>query len=57
VNFAAVGKETRISIEHRGFDQVPAESAARHGFPDEFLLMRLADFWRSQIAAVRDRVA
>ena len=51
-----VGDETRVSIEHRGFDQVPAESAARHRFPDQLLLMRLAEFWRSQIAAVSDQV-
>jgi uncharacterized protein YndB with AHSA1/START domain len=54
VGFEAVGEETRVSVEHRGFDQVPAESAARHGFPDQYLLMRLADFWRAQLAAVGD---
>ena len=57
VGFEAVGDETRVSIEHRGFDQVPAESAARHRFPDQVLLMRLADFWRAQIAAVGDGLA
>ena len=56
VGFAAVGQETRVSIEHRGFDRVPADSAARHRFPDQVLLMRLGDFWRSQIAAVGERV-
>ena len=56
VGFEAVGEETRVSVEHRGFDQVPAESAARHRFPDQYLLMRLADFWRAQIAAVGERV-
>ncbi|HEY8003415.1 MAG TPA: SRPBCC domain-containing protein [Phenylobacterium sp.] len=56
VAFEAVGEETRVSIEHRGFDQVPS-GAARHGFPDEVLLMRLAEFWRSQIAAVGDRIS
>jgi uncharacterized protein YndB with AHSA1/START domain len=56
VGFEAVGDETRVSVEHRGFDQVPAESAARHRFPDQVLLMRLADFWRAQIAAVGERV-
>lgn len=56
VGFEAVGDETRISIEHRGFDQVPQENAARHRFPDQVLLMRLADFWRAQIAAVGERL-
>jgi len=57
VGFEAVGAETRVSVEHRGFDQVPAESAARHRFPDQVLLMRLAEFWRAQVAAVGDTVA
>lgn len=51
VGFEAVGEETRVSVEHRGFDQVPP-GAARHGFPDEVLLLRLAEFWRAQIGAV-----
>ena len=56
VGFEAMGDETRVSIEHRGFDQVPQENAARHRFPDQVLLMRLADFWRAQIAAVGERL-
>lgn len=55
VGFEAVGAETRVSVEHRGFDRVPA-GAARHGFPDQVLLVRLADFWRAQIAAVGERL-
>ena len=54
VAFEAVGDETRVCIEHRGFDQVPADSAARHRFPDQVLLMRLAEFWRGQIEGLRD---
>ena len=54
VGFEAVGEETRVSIEHRGFDRVPAESAARHGFPDQLLLMRLADWWRAHLASLRE---
>lgn len=53
VRFEAVGEETRVSVEHRGFHQVPAESAARHGFPDALLLGRLAEYWRAQLEAVR----
>jgi uncharacterized protein YndB with AHSA1/START domain len=55
VGFEAVGDETRVSVEHRGFDQVPA-GAARHGWPDQLLLTRLADFWRTQLAAVGGQI-
>ncbi|WP_374571012.1 SRPBCC family protein [Phenylobacterium sp.] len=51
VRFEPVGEQTRVSVEHRGFDQVPADSAARHGFPDSALLMRLAEWWRTLLAA------
>lgn len=54
VNFEALGEETRVSVEHRGFDRVPADSAARHGFPDQALLMRLAEWWRAQLASVAE---
>ena len=56
VRFEAVGRETRVSIEHRGFDRVPADSAARHGFPDAALLMRLAEWWRDQLDGVGARL-
>lgn len=56
VRFEAVGEETRVSVEHRGFDQVP-EGAARHGFPDEALLMRLADWWRTLLTSYRETSA
>lgn len=54
VRFEAVGEETRVSVEHRGFDRVPAESAARHGFPDQALLTLLAEFWQAQLASLRN---
>ena len=53
VRFEAVGEETRVSVEHRGFHQVPAESAARHGFPDQALLARLARVVAGAAAAAR----
>lgn len=47
VTFEAVAERvTRVSVEHRGFHQVPDDSAARHGFPDSALQMRLAEWWR-----------
>ena len=56
VRFEAVGEETRVSVEHRGFDQVPQGNAARHTFPDHVLLARLAEYWQAQIRAVGRRV-
>jgi uncharacterized protein YndB with AHSA1/START domain len=56
VRFEAVGEETRVSVEHRGYHRVPAESAARHRFPDAVLLARLGDYWRVQLVSLRSAV-
>jgi uncharacterized protein YndB with AHSA1/START domain len=53
VRFEGVDEETRVSIEHRGFDKVPA-GAARHGFSDQVLLTRLAEWWRAHLASLRE---
>jgi len=57
VRFDAVGEETRVSVEHRGFHNVPADNAARHGFPDHALLARLSEWWQAQLQSVRGRVS
>ena len=57
VRFEPVGEETRVSVEHRGFDRVPAGSAARHGFPDQALLMRLAEWWRTLLTSYGESAA
>lgn len=54
VRFESVGEETRVSVEHRGFHQVPADSVARHGFPDQALLARLGEWWQAQLSALRE---
>ncbi|MDZ4373108.1 MAG: SRPBCC family protein [Phenylobacterium sp.] len=55
VRFEAVGEETRVSVEHRGFHRVPGDSAARHGFPDSALLARLGEWWQGLLASYRAR--
>ena len=57
VRFEAAGEETRVCVEHRGFDQVPADSVARHGLPDEALLMRLAEWWQALLSSYRGSVS
>lgn len=57
VRFEAVGDETRVSVEHRGFHRVPADSVARHGFPDQALLMRLGEWWQALLASYRGRAS
>lgn len=58
VHFERVGETaTRVRVEHRGFHRVPADSAARHGFPDGPLQLRLAEWWRDLLSALARRCA
>lgn len=52
VRFEAVGEETRVSVEHRGFDRIPQDNVARHGIPDQALGMRLAEWWRDLLGGL-----
>jgi uncharacterized protein YndB with AHSA1/START domain len=46
VSFEPVGDETRVTVEHRGWDSVPAAHAARHRFPDAIFLQRHGEWWQ-----------
>ena len=57
VRFEAVGDETRVSVEHRGWDSVPAEHVARHRFPDAIFLRRHGEWWQTLLASMKERAA
>jgi uncharacterized protein YndB with AHSA1/START domain len=42
---------TRVTIEHYGWDTIPAEHAARHGFPLATFQLRFAEWWRRLLRA------
>ena len=48
LSFTALGPElTRVTVEHRGWDSVPAAHVARHGFPNAVFLQRHAEWWQA----------
>jgi uncharacterized protein YndB with AHSA1/START domain len=52
VRFAAVGDETRVTVEHRGWDTIPREHVARHSFPLGHFQMRQAEHWRALLQSL-----
>jgi len=56
VRFEPVGDETRVTVEHRGWDAIPQEHVASHGFPLAATQMRLAEHWRALLAAISVQV-
>jgi uncharacterized protein YndB with AHSA1/START domain len=54
VAFESVGTETRVTVVHRGWDSVPREHVARHGFSDVIFLRRHGEWWQALLARLRD---
>jgi hypothetical protein len=52
VRFEPVGGETRVTVEHRGWETVPQEHVARHAFPDGVFLRRHAEWWQALLASL-----
>jgi uncharacterized protein YndB with AHSA1/START domain len=57
VRFEAVGDETRVTVEHSGWDTIPQEHVARHTFPLHVFQMRQAEHWRALLAALNETIA
>ncbi|MBP6013559.1 MAG: SRPBCC domain-containing protein [Alphaproteobacteria bacterium] len=56
VRFEPVGEETRITVEHRGWDHVPAGHVAKHAHPEALFLRRHGEYWQDLLAALAARV-
>jgi len=51
VRFEAVGDQTRVTVEHRGWDAIPKDHIARHGFELMLFQRRQAEHWRGLLAS------
>ena len=56
VRFEPVGEETRVTVEHRGWDTVPAEHVARHRIPDAIFLRRHAEWWQVLLQSLQTQL-
>ena len=56
VRFDDVDGQTRVTVQHWGWAELPREHAARHGFPDSATLARASEWWRDELHALRRRV-
>jgi uncharacterized protein YndB with AHSA1/START domain len=50
VRFEPIGGETRVTVEHSGWDGIPQKHAARHGFPLDRFQLRHAEWWQILLA-------
>jgi uncharacterized protein YndB with AHSA1/START domain len=52
VRFDPVGAQTRVTVEHYGWDTIPATHAARHGFDLAVFQLRFAEWWQLLLRAL-----
>jgi uncharacterized protein YndB with AHSA1/START domain len=53
-DIAGAHGQTRVTVEHFGWDTIPAEHAARHGFPIATFQLRFAEWWRTLLEGLMD---
>ena len=56
VRFQELGAQTRVTVEHVGWDAIPAEHVARHGFPLAPFQLRFAEWWQRLLAEFSDQL-
>lgn len=56
IRFEAVGAETRVSVEHHGWDSVPQAHVARHGMSNILFLQRHGQWWRELLVSLKGHV-
>lgn len=52
VRFEEVEGGTRVTVEHLGWNTLPREHAARHGFPLGPFQQRLAEWWQALLGSL-----
>jgi uncharacterized protein YndB with AHSA1/START domain len=57
VRFEEAGEQTRVTVEHFGWDTIPQGHAARHGFPLVTFQLRFAEWWQVLLRHLRNRMS
>jgi len=56
VRFEPVGEETRVVVEHTGWDAIAPKHVARHGFPLGAFLEREAEWWQALLRSLQSQI-
>ena len=61
VTFEPVGSppdvETRVTVQHFGWDAIPSTSVAQHGVPSGVFLQRHAEYWQALLASFKGQAS
>jgi uncharacterized protein YndB with AHSA1/START domain len=57
VRFEPLGAQTRVTVEHSGWETVPQSHVARHTMPDAVFLRRHGEWWQDLLRSYRNAAA
>jgi uncharacterized protein YndB with AHSA1/START domain len=57
ISFEQVDEETRVTVEHRGWEAIPATHVAKHTFPNDIFLRRHGEWWQALLTSYRDTLS
>jgi len=57
VTFEPVGDETRVTVQHYGWDSIPQSHAAKHTMPASLFDQRHGEWWRVLLGSFNEHVA
>ena len=55
VRFEAAAGGTRVTVEHSGWDGLPADHPVRHGLADDAFARMWGDWWLEQMRSMKAR--
>jgi len=56
ITFEPVGEETRVTVQHTGWDSVPSAHVAKHGMATVLFAQYHGVWWRTLLASLRERL-
>ncbi len=56
VRFDPVGDETRVTVEHRGWETIPQDHVARHTIRDALFMRLKGEWWQMLLARLRAQI-
>ena len=56
VRFEAVGQDTRVTIENRGWERFPEDHPVRHGLDEQSFIDVMSVWWADILVAIKNHI-
>ena len=56
IRFEAVGQDTRVTIENRGWERFAKDHAVRHGLDEQSFIDVMSVWWADVLVAIKNHI-